>query len=790
MFRRVTKLLVLLLLAAALLVVRSDELRLNPAQQVAFAHTYDLVGWEVRNLLSKWVHRAASMLPWNSSSAEQKRSRVREYFALSEELAVLDSRLNRSVAQGDRVSKGDVQRLHGRLAAVKSTRGALRNDVEEVLEATISAVLVAEGLATWGEFIFPAVDIRLTEPPKILVTSPRDRISRTHDVLLDPKVSLGHREEVEQALLERWDLSALVVDIGGVATIPASIVDSLGLRETLELAAHEWLHHYLFFRPLGFNIYTDADMFTLNETFADIAGREIGRMAFELLDEEARPPPDRAPVPLEAATIAVDGDFDFAPAMRVTRQRVDELLEAGSAEEAEAYMEERRRLFVENGFDIRKLNQAFFAFNGTYAESPTSVSPIAGQLHEYRSLMPDMKAFVTTMSRFSRYGQFLDALDRLKPEVGAQAPVQIYGGARMWYHDLRLRGPDVAKAAMYRQDEPEVNLGKILERVRSALGGFRIGGGGGVVYFILGLIVVAALVWLGTGIYTVSPGEQAALRTFGNYNESAASETLLGGTGPGLHWFWPAPIGTRNVVKVDEIRRLELGVRGATSVLAESLMITGDENIVDVQLVVQYDIIDIGKFLFRVVDPLGVTIRDAAETSLRQVVGGRDIDAVLTTEKEAVQAATQDFLQRLLDNYQSGLRIREVKLQNVNPPEQVKDAFDDVVRAREDKERIKNLAEAYEEGILPVARGDAQRLVEEAEGFKAQRVNLATGQANRFLSILAEYNKAKDITRIRLYLEAMEEVLPGITKYIIDADSGGNLLQLLPLATTTSPFAP
>ena len=326
---------------------------------------------------------------------------------------------------------------------------------------------------------------------------------------------------------------------------------------------------------------------------------------------------------------------------------------------------------------------------------------------------------------------------------------------------------------MHRQEEPEISLEQLLERIRSFGRRFRTvgGGGGGAVYAVFGILLVALLIWLGTGFYTVQPGQQAALRLFGKFNSIEEA---------GLHYFWPAPIGTRNVVQVDEIRRLELGVRGGTPVLNESLMITSDAdeqgqpgeapNIVDVQLLVQYNIKDIEKFLYRAVDPAGITIKDAAETSLRQVVGSRPIDDILTDKKEDVQADTKLLLQQLLDDYQTGIRVTEVKLLNVFAPEQVKDAFDDVVRAQEDKERIINLADAYKEDILPRARGDAARLTQDAEAFKAERINLATGQAERFKAILSEYRRSRSVTRQRLYLEAMEEILPGITKFIGDPE--------------------
>ena len=345
---------------------------------------------------------------------------------------------------------------------------------------------------------------------------------------------------------------------------------------------------------------------------------------------------------------------------------------------------------------------------------------------------------------------------------------------------------------MSRQEEPEVNLDQIIERIRSFGNRFRIGGGGGIVpLLVIGIFVVALVIWLGTGFYTVQPGEQAALRMFGKFDSIQE---------PGLHWFWPSPIGAQAIVNVAEVRRLELGVRGGQPILTESLMITGDPdeegnpgeapNIVDVQLLVQYDIKDIEAFLFRVVDPAGITIKDVAETALRQVVGSRPIDDVLTDQKEAVQAETKLLLQMLLDDYETGIRVREAKLLNVFAPQQVKDAFDDVVRAREDKARIINLADAYKEDILPRARGEAARVLQGAEGFKQEQIAKATGEANRFLAILEEFEKAETVTRQRLYLEAMEQILPSITKFIIASDSGGNLLQFLPLSGSPPQLPP
>ena len=337
---------------------------------------------------------------------------------------------------------------------------------------------------------------------------------------------------------------------------------------------------------------------------------------------------------------------------------------------------------------------------------------------------------------------------------------------------------------MYRPEEPEVNFEQIVERVKKFFGRFRPGGSGsGLPATVIVVLFVAAFaIWMGSGFYTVQPGEETALRMFGKFNNTQ---------GPGLHWYWPTPIGSRDTVMVDEVRKLEVGVRGGTPVLLESLMITGDAdesgdpgeapNIVDVQLLVQFDIKSVEDFLYRSIDPAGETIKDATETALRQVVGSRPIDDVLTDGKEDIQAQTKLLLQRLMDDYQTGINIREVKLLNVFAPEQVKDAFDDVVRAQEDKARIINLADAYKEDILPRSRGQASRLVQGAEAFKQEKIAVAEGQAARFLSILEEYKKAPIVTRQRLYLEAMEEILPGITKFIVSEETGGGLLQFLPL---------
>ena len=309
---------------------------------------------------------------------------------------------------------------------------------------------------------------------------------------------------------------------------------------------------------------------------------------------------------------------------------------------------------------------------------------------------------------------------------------------------------------MFDNKEPEFNfsgLNKILNNIRKYIPLPK-----NKFFFFIIIILVFIGLWGSSGIFTVQPGEQAALRLFGKFNSIS---------GPGLHWFFPSPIGQKDIVATSTIRRLELGFRGDKVVPDEALMITGDENIVDAQLLVQFDIKDLKHYLFMAIDPSGKTMMDVAETSLRQVVGSKPIDDVLTTEKEAVQSETKILMQSLLDSYNSGIRVREVKLQNVQPPSQVQDAFDDVVRAREDKAKIINLADAYREDILPKARGYAAKVIQDAKAYEAVRIAESKGEADKFNSILKEYNLQKETTESRLYLETIERVLPKLKQIII-----------------------
>jgi len=289
-------------------------------------------------------------------------------------------------------------------------------------------------------------------------------------------------------------------------------------------------------------------------------------------------------------------------------------------------------------------------------------------------------------------------------------------------------------------------------------------------------IGIAIVVWLLLGLYSVGPDEVGVVQRFGEYNRLVGS---------GLNYHFPYPIETVKTPKVTEVKRIEIGFRTIgknqyRTIEQESLMLTGDENIVDAELIVQYKIKDPIDYLFNFIGP-ELTLREASEASLRTVVGRHNIDQALTSGKLMIQEETKELLQITLDKYETGVIVVAVQLQDVSPPKQVIDAFKDVASAKEDKNRMINEAEGYRNDIIPKARGEAQSMIRKAEGFRESRIKRAEGDVAKFKAIVKEYNKAKDVTKERLYLEAMEEILPGIDKYIVPNGKDGNLLNLLNL---------
>ncbi|GAB6177466.1 FtsH protease activity modulator HflK [Desulfobaculum senezii] len=307
------------------------------------------------------------------------------------------------------------------------------------------------------------------------------------------------------------------------------------------------------------------------------------------------------------------------------------------------------------------------------------------------------------------------------------------------------------------------------------------------------VLLIALVLWLASGIYIVGPDEVGVVQRFGAFERQSE---------PGPHYRWPFPIESVQTPKVTQIRRVEVGLRTVgrrtqfssgqfQDVPQESLMLTGDENIVDVQFIVQYLIRDAKNYLFNVQNQ-HETVKSVAEAGMREVIGRNKIDTVLTTDKLAIQNETRELMQEMLDRYEAGVRVVAVQLQNVHPPKEVIDAFKDVASAREDKSRFINEADAYRNDLLPKARGQAAVLLNKAEAFKETQVRKAKGDAARFLAVLEEYNKAKDVTRKRLYLETMEHILsnPNTEKIIMSDEALRGAVPYLPLSPSGSSARP
>ncbi|WP_050460727.1 FtsH protease activity modulator HflK [Herbaspirillum autotrophicum] len=284
------------------------------------------------------------------------------------------------------------------------------------------------------------------------------------------------------------------------------------------------------------------------------------------------------------------------------------------------------------------------------------------------------------------------------------------------------------------------------------------------------IAVIVAFLWLASGFFIVQEGQTAVVMTFGKY-----SHTTL----PGFNWRWPYPLQSHEIVNVSQVRTAEIGYRGnaRNKQLKESLMLTDDENIIDIQFAVQYKLKNAAEWLFNNRDQ-DETVRQVAETAIREIVGRSKMDFVLYEGREKVALDVGQLMQQILDRYKSGVQITNVTMQGVQPPEQVQAAFDDAVKAGQDRERQKNEGQAYANDVIPKASGAASRLLEEAEAYRSRIVANAEGDASRFKQVLDEYQKAPAVTRDRMYLETMQQIFSNTTKVMVDAKNGNNLLYL------------
>ncbi|GBD10750.1 hypothetical protein HRbin23_00395 [bacterium HR23] len=400
---------VLVLLA---LFLRADSLFIGPVGLLTLPYQFSLWTWEVKNFPAKWLYWPLETLPWRRLSAEERRALVRDYFATAREAWWLTAMAQRGVAPS---TPEQARQARERLVSLQEKMGALRPRVEEALEAELSALLQEEGLTRRiGPFslLWPPVDIRFDTLPKFLALSPRDRIVLQGGVLLRGDISLNEVVALENRIYRQYNLSAVVVDLGGLATYPAILSPFYGPVQVAEAMAHEWVHHYLYFYPLGRAYYTDPEMRALNETVADLVGKELGRRLYARLGFP----------PIVAGGGGTGGarEPDFATqTLRETRRRVEELLAQGKVEEAEGYMEQQRVALARWGYYLRKLNQAYFAFHGSYAESPASINPLGEQVRQVWTQAGSVGKFLEAVRGISRLEQFQALLQRTGGPAGS-----------------------------------------------------------------------------------------------------------------------------------------------------------------------------------------------------------------------------------------------------------------------------------------------------------------------------------------------------------------------------------
>jgi peptidoglycan/xylan/chitin deacetylase (PgdA/CDA1 family) len=406
----------LITLMLSWLVPDGDHRSDSAVTSASLKYTYGLVSWELENVFDKWGHRIWTVLPWTPTSEDDRRRALDRYIDLVGELSDAKNGLNDATSAGD-PDKQVISSAQDAVDRLISERNGLRDGLEEYLEQIIAATVRSEEVGLTGRFVWPPVDFRIDSPPKLLVTSPRDEIVRAEDVLIDPDISVGEMSRIEAELAESDDISALIIQTGGLASYP-NVVPTADLKRLVDVGAHEWLHAYLVFHPLGRAYFKGGDIRSMNETLADIFGREVGLMVYSEITGEpyvapTRPdtarntdPDNEDDADSSPAEIEDPEDFDFNRFMGATRKHTDDLLADGRIYEAEMYMEDRRVELLDHGYVIRKINQAYFAFHGTYAESPSSTSPIARYLLDLREQVDTVGELVKLLSPLGTYKDF------------------------------------------------------------------------------------------------------------------------------------------------------------------------------------------------------------------------------------------------------------------------------------------------------------------------------------------------------------------------------------------------
>jgi hypothetical protein len=402
----------LLVLVCSVLVLGSSGVPAHLARTQSFAmavagESWDLLRWEVNALSQKLV--ATLQQPADELSSGEASSVVQRYLERAEQIGEIhDELVGRAVLNSGQAAAVADAEFAAKSAELRAHQDEVRSQVEQVIERQVSRELEDDGFEGLGSRVWPPVAFAFVEPPKKLIVSRRDRIETIYSEMLAADITLGEIQEAEAKIHQQYNAVGYITDIGGLGAFPTMVVDRASLSWVLSTVAHEWTHNYLAFFPLGWNYFKSQDLTTMNESVAEIVGNEVGGQTLARYYPQLVP----SPQPVAPPAMTEQPPFDFQVEMRITRQEVDRLLAAGDVAGAEAYMDARRLEFAKNGYVLRVLNQAYFAFHGSYGTSPASTSPIGPKLDQLRALTPDLKTFLETVRGFTRVEDLDQALAR------------------------------------------------------------------------------------------------------------------------------------------------------------------------------------------------------------------------------------------------------------------------------------------------------------------------------------------------------------------------------------------
>jgi len=402
------KLCLSILLVSILFPISKGGFSISPIEEDVSDYRWDLGSWEATHFWGKWIYKVKATLTFNNSNSERDSFLV-TFFNISHKIHELEENPENARVTQEITSIGPSNTiLDSQIASLHESQLELKPLVEDYIEGIVGTTLSSYGLESRLGFLWPPVDVDFSNAPYVLVVSPRDKIERSMTLTLSPSLSSANIDELERVLVINHNVSVLITNIGGIATYPSIVPPSQGLRRSLRSLVHEWLHQYWFFHSLGRNYWRDSNMTTLNETAASLAGDEIGEHVFKVFDNN-----EDIIVGRYDSDLVHKSEFDFKTEMRDTRFIVEQMLSDGMVDQAETYMEDRRLVLENEGFYIRKLNQAYFAFYGSYGNNPASISPINDEVVKYRKSFRSVGDFIKQVAKFSTYEEF-------QQEVGFQ----------------------------------------------------------------------------------------------------------------------------------------------------------------------------------------------------------------------------------------------------------------------------------------------------------------------------------------------------------------------------------